>query len=322
MTDSSPPLVTAVLPTYQRGATLEAAVKSVAEQTYRQLELVIVDDASTDDTGSAVDRLRADLPTLPITFVRHEENRGGGAARNTGVRRAKGALVAFLDSDDLWSAEKLSRQVEAWLSSPRPERTVVYCPLLTFDGWRTEVRPRRPKALGEPVGDYLFVEGGIMQTSCLLLPRDLALAAPFDETLTVHQDLQLVLSLEAAGAEFVYVDEVLVRYSTAPDTSRVSGNRSPQPSERFLLLHGQHLSPRARLGFEARYLAMRYGRSGQPLKGVGQLLRALRAGAITPTEFAWYLARTWVPEPVELRLRRALRAAQGQRPAVSREGRR
>jgi len=308
--------VSVVLPTYNRAHKLGPVVASVAAQSYIHLELIIVDDASTDDTAAAVATLARDHPDLSLRFVRLDHNSGGGAARNRGVREATGALIAFLDSDDIWFPDKLRLQVEAWQKAAQPSRTVMYCLLETHGGWRKEVRPRTPKAPQSSVCDYLFVEGGFIQTSCILLPTDLALEAPFDEELRAHQDLQLVLSLEECGAVFDCVERVLVSYSTAAELGRVSSNRDPRPSEVFLDRYGVSRGSRARLGFAGRLLAMRYGKAGKPLKGARLLWQAFGAGALSARDFVWLLTRTMVPEPLEIWIRRAIRGLRSSRFAL------
>jgi glycosyltransferase involved in cell wall biosynthesis len=104
---SSPrPLVSVVIPTYNRRGTVGAAVRSALDQDYRPLEVVVVDDGSTDDTAGGLaefgDRIR---------LIRHPVNRGASAARNTGIEASRGEYVAFLDSDDLWRREKTSTQL-------------------------------------------------------------------------------------------------------------------------------------------------------------------------------------------------------------------
>lgn len=107
------PLVTVVVSTYNLGWCIEDTIRSVLAQTYRNIEIIVVDDASTDDTSA---RLSPYLDR--ITFIRHDTNQGlansaeGGSARNTGIRRAKGEYIAFLDGDDLWEPEKIAVQVE------------------------------------------------------------------------------------------------------------------------------------------------------------------------------------------------------------------
>ena len=100
------PLVSIVVPTYNRLAYLRQAVQSVFDQTYRQWELIVVDDGSTDGTAAYVASLGGRVRALTLP------RRGGAArARNAGVGAARGAYVAFLDSDDLWLPEKLAIQM-------------------------------------------------------------------------------------------------------------------------------------------------------------------------------------------------------------------
>lgn len=105
-----PPLVSVVLPTYDRPAMLRSALESVAAQTYDPIEVVVVDDGSEVPATDVV----ADVPRsarMDITVCRHRTNRGANAARNTGIAAAIGAYVAFLDDDDSWHPTKIERQV-------------------------------------------------------------------------------------------------------------------------------------------------------------------------------------------------------------------
>src|SRR5512138_1185650 len=94
------PLVSVVIPTYNRAPLLERAIHSVLSQTYTNLEVIVIDDASTDDTQDRIKNLQ--LADIRIQYIRHDRNRGSQAARNTGIHAAKGKYVAFLDSDDEW----------------------------------------------------------------------------------------------------------------------------------------------------------------------------------------------------------------------------
>ena len=103
------PLVSVIIPAYNRAHLIVRAVSSVLAQTYRHSEIVIVDDASTDALTTALAAI--DDPRLRV--VRHPLNRGAAAARNTGVASSYGEFVAFLDSDDTWHPDKLAFQVAA-----------------------------------------------------------------------------------------------------------------------------------------------------------------------------------------------------------------
>src|SRR5437762_12728182 len=101
---SSDPLVSVILPAFNRGAYIAGALESVMAQTWTRWELIVVDDGSTDETA-AVARQYADAHRGVIVLT--QDNRGVAAARNTGIRRARGSYIAFIDSDDLWRADKL-----------------------------------------------------------------------------------------------------------------------------------------------------------------------------------------------------------------------
>lgn len=107
------PLVSVVLPTYDRPTFLRSAVESVAAQTYPNVELIVVDDYSPTPAARTIDEDSLGS-SITLRVLRGEENRGANAARNEGIQAARGEYVAFLDDDDRWEPEKLERQVEAF----------------------------------------------------------------------------------------------------------------------------------------------------------------------------------------------------------------
>ena len=111
-TRSKKPLVSVIIPTYNRAWALKEAIDSVLAQDFKDFELIVVDDGSTDNTGEMLDSYDQDL------IVIRQTNRGVSAARNRGIAEAAGRLIAFLDSDDLWLPGKLSRQVDFFNSNP------------------------------------------------------------------------------------------------------------------------------------------------------------------------------------------------------------
>lgn len=105
-------MVSVIIPTYNRGWVLREAIDSVLAQDFKDFELIVVDDGSTDNTGEIIDSYDQDL------IVLRQSNKGVSAARNRGIAAAAGRLVAFLDSDDLWLPRKLSSQVDFFNSNP------------------------------------------------------------------------------------------------------------------------------------------------------------------------------------------------------------
>ncbi len=180
--------ISVIIPSYNRAALLGRAVESVRAQNFENLEILIVDDGSKDDTLDIVANLQWDEPR--IRLVQHPQNRGEAAARNTGLREARGRLVAFLDSDDEWLEGKLHRQYAALEAAGGDVAAVVTGYIVVApDGARTyndawhfhnEITVRNLLVRGCAIG-----LGG-----CILMRREAALAAgPFDESLRLYVDV-------------------------------------------------------------------------------------------------------------------------------------
>ncbi len=119
------PLVSVIIPTYDRPMYLQSSVETVLAQTYDNIEIIIVDDHSPTPAESVLKNVPELNGVTNVVCVRHEENRGVCAARNTGLEAANGELVALLDDDDYWEVEKLERQVATFRNST-PKTGVIY----------------------------------------------------------------------------------------------------------------------------------------------------------------------------------------------------
>lgn len=114
------PLVSVIIPVYNRDRYLAEAIESVLAQTYPAIELIVVDDGSTDLSAEVAQRY------LPNLIYFYQQNGGISAARNTGIGLAQGEFLAFLDSDDIWMPDKLSQQMAAFTSDPNLEAVFGY----------------------------------------------------------------------------------------------------------------------------------------------------------------------------------------------------
>lgn len=177
------PRVTVVIPTYNRAALVPGAVASVLAQHYRDFEIVVVDDGSTDDTLSRLAWLR------PPHRVVYREHRGVSAARNSGAALGDGALLAFLDSDDLWRPDKLGRQVEFFDARP----TASLCQ--TDEIWVRNGRRVNPaERHRKPSGDIFAASCArcVVSPSAVLMRRAFFEAlGGFDESLPACEDYDL-----------------------------------------------------------------------------------------------------------------------------------
>ena len=206
------PTVTVIIPTHNRSALLERAIGSVLRQTFTDLEVIVVDDASTDATREAVSR----VSDPRLSYVRHPANLHVSAARNTGVARARGRYVAFLDDDDEWLPEKLERQVEV-IERSSPRVAGVYTGALSLH--RTDGSAGytiRPAFRGDILAE-LLKDNCIGPTSTVLLRREcLDDVGPFDVTLKYGEDYDLWIRL-ASRYDFECIPEPLVRYTPGAD---------------------------------------------------------------------------------------------------------
>jgi glycosyltransferase involved in cell wall biosynthesis len=202
------PMVTVVIPAYNRAATVGRAIESVLNQTHQDFEIVVVDDGSTDTTASVV----AAITDPRITLIRHERNLGGGAARNTGYRAGSAPFVAFLDSDDEWLPTKLERQLEVFeRANARLGLVYTGTDRIFPDGTAKRYMPPRHEDLAR----VLLTENVIGETSVGMVRRSaLDVITGFDESLPAAQDMDLWLRLcERFHAKLV--PEALVRVAKA-----------------------------------------------------------------------------------------------------------
>ena len=201
------PLVSVVIPTYDRPEYLERAVRSVAEQTYSSIELVVVDDSSPIPAAETLNGIDTD-GISEVDCIRHDENRGANAARNSGIRHATGEFVAFLDDDDRWLPEKVSRQVRRF-ESGSSDLGVVTVDSRIVDGDGKQLGLARSSVQGDAVKTLLY--GGIVGSFSRVMVRSntISRAGVLDEALPSWQDREWYLRL-AQHCTFASEDEVLV----------------------------------------------------------------------------------------------------------------
>jgi glycosyltransferase involved in cell wall biosynthesis len=200
------PLVTTIIPVYNRPVLLGEAVTSVLDQTYRPIEIVIVDDGSTDDTPAVCRRL-ADAHPEAIRVL-SQDNAGPGAAREAGRLVARGDFLQYLDSDDRLQPEKFARQVEALAN--RPECGVAYCKTREYVAGN-EPDECAAARTGERL-DTLFpklLSGRCWYTLTPLLRREVSDAVGPWSNLRQEEDWEYDARVGALGIRLVWVPEFL-----------------------------------------------------------------------------------------------------------------
>lgn len=210
------PRVSVVLPTHDRAALVGRAVESVLAQSFRDLELIVVDDASSDETPAVLDRFAAD-PRVRIH--RNARNLGAAGARNAGIRLARGELVAFQDSDDLWLPDKLAAEIA--LADRLGGEVAVYCGAIYWSPEDCYYIPI-PGSVAAVTGDLsrAILRANPVTPQTLLVSRALLEEVGlFDDRLRIHEDWDLAIRL-AQRVPFALVEEPhVIIYRTAGSVS-------------------------------------------------------------------------------------------------------
>ena len=196
--EGSPPRVSVVIPAYNAVTLLPRAIGSVASQTMRSLDVLVVDDASSDGSAEAAEGLLRGHG-LAHQVIRLPRNGGPAVARNAGVAAARGDYVAFLDADDVWMPQKLARQVE--MLDAHPRITLCGCQAEWVDAAGSVVAPLfedLPAVI--PDGWKRLLWQCYVATPCAVARRaDLGIH-PFDPALRVGEDRDLWIKLASNGA--------------------------------------------------------------------------------------------------------------------------
>jgi glycosyltransferase involved in cell wall biosynthesis len=214
------PLVSVVTATYNMGRYVTQAVDSVLAQDWPALEAVVVDDGSTDDTAQVLQAYAGDRRVRVI----RQANAGQAAAKNAGIRAARGTYIGFCDADNAWLPGKLSRQVP--LLRANPAAGVVYGDIVLMDGEGRALPTPPVRRYGGRVTQRLLMANFVTFNTALLPRSVLEEFRGFDESLRMAIDYDLWLRISTRH-EFLYLPEALARYRIWP------GQMSSQTEERF-----------------------------------------------------------------------------------------
>ena len=212
MNDHSPatstadePLVSVVIPAHNAGVTIRETVTSVLQQTFANLEVLVIDNASADDTAAVVAGIEDDRVRC-ISF----EQAGASFARNQGIAHARGRYVALLDADDLWLPDKISDQLEAF--DTNPDAGLVFCWCDSVDEHGVFLKKGNYVQLEEPVYEQMIKWNLLENTSSPMIRREvLETIGAFDEKLWLPEDWDLWLRI-AFHYPIICIPKVLVHY--------------------------------------------------------------------------------------------------------------
>lgn len=222
-------LVSIIIPTYKNRGNLMRAIDSALDQDYQSIEVIVVDDNDPDSTfrrDTEVCMSHYDAEDRVI-YLKHSENRNGAAARNTGIKQARGKYIAFLDDDDCFMPGKIKAQVE--FLDDHNEFEGVYCQAIKSG----QIIKRNLKD-GSLARDLLLMKTYMFTPSLMFRREALKTIGGFDESFRRHQDYELLLKFFRAGFKIGVVQKPLIEIGANLGENALSGADYEKTKERFL----------------------------------------------------------------------------------------
>lgn len=249
------PLISVVIPTFERPYFLRRAIESVFKQTYHQLEIIVVIDGVSEKTALLIDELQSNQ-VISIRLIQTKEKVGGSEARNIGVRQATGEYIALLDDDDEWFETKIAAQLNEIQKNNLTSNDDFLCftSLERYKDKNQKVYDKLPNVNYKDskkvsIADYLFeTEGlrniGFIQTSTVIVPKRLLLQTPFTKGLIKHQDWDWLLTVDKNHElKIIQVEEPQIIYhSDVPVDTRVGYINRWRFTEKWGLSHRREFS--------------------------------------------------------------------------------
>jgi glycosyltransferase involved in cell wall biosynthesis len=271
------PKVSVIIPTYNRAASLHCALASVLHQTFQDFEILVIDDASQDDT---VKTLR-NFNDYRIKYIRHKTNKGGSAARNTGITLSSSCYIAFLDDDDEWMPSKLAQQIQVVENSPF--RTGgIYTGYFIVDRETGKILGQQIPSKKGDLSSELYVGNWIGGTSCVLLRREcFEKVGLFDEHLPSFQDYDMWIRI-AKVFHFSYLKEPLLNYYVHEKKIWTNLTTLSRGADMMLAKHGHSRAFRKRCSYYYQDVGVDYCYRGDLRRGRYALLKAIKLHPLEP----------------------------------------
>lgn len=198
-------LVSVIIPTYNRGDRILDSINSVLNQSYNNLELIVVDDGSTDNTQEVLNSIKD--KRLKVIY---QNNKGACAARNNGILHASGKYIAFHDSDDTWKLDKLEKQLRVLLDY---DVDIVFCKMVDESNSNIIIPQKYHEGIIQPMNDVMGIS-----TQTLMGKREIFQNVKFDENIPRLQDTDILIRLAKRNYKFYCMDEPLVDYKVWDDS--------------------------------------------------------------------------------------------------------
>jgi len=233
------PKISVIIPTYNRANLLPRAIKSVLSQTFKDFELIIVDDGSNDNTKRIVEEFQK--RDSRVKYIWQKNSGGAASPKNNGIKNTQGNYIAILDSDDEWLPEKLQKQLELFENSSNQKKGFVSCHALVINeksGKKFEYKTPRYKNVLKNIltQDYMGSGSGMLYKKSVFDNVGL-----FDENLKTGQDWEMRIRL-AQKYDFDFVPEPLFKYYWYEENiTRTVGNLKKVQDYEYILIKHKNL---------------------------------------------------------------------------------
>lgn len=285
-------LVSVIIPNYKRIKELNRSLESVINQSYKNLEIIVIDDNSPNYLF--IEELLNSFNDIRIKLIKHKINKGGAAARNTGILNAKGKYIAFLDSDDSWHTEKIEKQYSI---AEQYEFCLIYCRSNVISRNKKYIAPKNSISNSEALSNYLFVNNGFLQTSSIFISTEIAKKCLFDESFSRHQDYDFLFKVENKKIPIIMIHEVLTTIYWNNGVMLSKKGWSPYISLKFLKLHQDSFSLKSETYFIFKNIMLVSASNGYKLYALSFFWRnrsiTTRIGVIGFTNFILRLFFDW-----------------------------
>lgn len=283
------PLVSVVIPAYNCEEYIKKTLKSIISQTYTEIEIIVVNDGSTDKTSKIVKDMCKDYNIIKLVT---QNNSGQATARNKGISLAKGEFIAFCDSDDEWAPNKLEMQIPLFNDS---DVGLVYSDIHVLDDeTNMEIDFKRPTSMQLRRGmvlKYLLKDNFVAHSSIIIRKSCFVKSGIFNENVKRSDDWDMLLRI-AANFKFDYAEEKLIWYRTNR-SGQISNNvikrldSKDQIFKNFLNSYNHLVSKSdVKLFFKEQHKSYSFFyRSKHPVKA---LFHSLKAISFSPTEIRLY----------------------------------
>lgn len=261
------PLISVVIPTFDRPFFLKRAIDSVINQNYTKFEIIVVVDGVSNKTAKLIEEIKKNHD-IKLKLIQTEEKVGGSEARNIGVRCASGNLIALLDDDDEWLSDKLSSQVKL-IKKCKLSVTDDFLCFTSLERYKDKQQKKYDKLPNvnykdsgkKAIVDYLFETKGLrnigfIQTSTVVVPKHVIIETPFTKGLIKHQDWDWLLNVDSAhNLKIIQVEEPKIIYhSDVPKDSRVGYINRWRFTEKWGATHRDSFSKSAYESFLLNYV--------------------------------------------------------------------